>query len=87
MWIYHNTILAGDTPRYDYGADGFNNGLGKGNPRRVFNNIICLTEGTPGSTLPAATADFAGDGNLLWSLAPASELSGDLFRKFREHRI
>ncbi|MDX1944394.1 MAG: hypothetical protein SFU86_03230 [Pirellulaceae bacterium] len=83
IWIYHNTILAGNTPRYGYGADGLNGGLARGTSRRIFNNIICLTSGMPGSTLPATTTDFAADGNLLWSLEPPSEIPADLFRKFR----
>jgi hypothetical protein len=83
MWIYHNTILAGGTPRYDYGCDGLIHGLARGTSRRVFNNIVCLTEGTPGTTLPPADADFAADGNLFWSLKPEKELSKDPFAKFR----
>ena len=83
MWIYHNTILAGDTPRYDYGCDGLIHGLARGTSRRVFNNIVCLTEGTPGTTLPPADADFAADGNLFWSLKPDKELAKDPFGKFR----
>jgi hypothetical protein len=82
MWIYHNTIIAGGTPRYDYGCDGLIHGLARGTSRRVFNNIVCLTEGTPGNTLPPPDADFAGDGNLFWSLAPNKPL-GNPFAKFR----
>jgi hypothetical protein len=83
MWIYHNTILAGGTPRYDYGCDGLGHGLAFRNTRRVFNNIVCLTEGTPGSTLPPPEADFQADGNLFWSLKPDKPLTDDLFAKFR----
>ena len=83
MWIYHNTILAGGTPRYDYGCDGLIHGLARGTSRRVFNNIVCLTEGTPMMTLPAGDADFAGDGNLFWSFAPDKPLTSNPFAKFR----
>jgi hypothetical protein len=83
MWIYHNTILAGATPRYDYGCDGLIHGLARGTSRRVFNNIVCLTEGTPGNTLPPAEPDFAADGNLFWSLGPDKPLSNDPFAKFK----
>jgi hypothetical protein len=87
MWIYHNTILAGGTPRYDYGCDGLIHGLARGTSRRVFNNIVCLTAGTPGATLPAADAEFAGDGNLFWSLAPDKPLAADPFAKFRASQV
>jgi len=83
MWIYHNTIIAGGTPRYDYGCDGLIHGLARGTSRRVFNNIICLTEGTPGTTLPPGDADFAADGNLFWSLKPGKEIALDPFAKYR----
>ncbi|HEX5106556.1 MAG TPA: hypothetical protein VFV87_22205 [Pirellulaceae bacterium] len=83
MWIYHNTILAGDTPRYDYGCDGLIHGVASGAKRRVFNNIVVLTQGTPGSTLPPPEADFQADGNLFWSLAPDKPLPENLFAKFQ----
>ena len=83
MWIYHNTILAGGTPRYDYGCDGLIHGVVRGTSRRVYNNIICLTEGTPVITLPKSDLDFDGDGNLFWSLKSDKPLTSDLFAKFR----
>ncbi len=83
MWIYHNTILAGDPPRYDYGTDGLGKAMGKGTSRRVFNNIICQMQGLPGQTLPNPATDFQADGNLFWSLSDGSEFQGDFLTKFR----
>jgi hypothetical protein len=83
MMIYHNTIIAGGTPRYDYGCDGLIHGLARGASRRVYNNIVCLTEGTPTITLPKTDLDFDADGNLFWSLQPDKPLTNDLFSKFR----
>lgn len=84
MWIYHNTIVAGDTPRYDYGCDGLTHGIAPGTSRRVFNNIVVLTQGIPGTTLPEkADVDFQGDGNLFWSLNASGALPNDPYRKFR----
>ncbi|MEQ8791757.1 MAG: hypothetical protein RIC55_36175 [Pirellulaceae bacterium] len=83
MRIYHNTILAGGTPRYDYGSDGLAKAMGKGTSRRVFNNIVCQKEGLPGAFLPDPTADFQADGNLFWSLAEGENVAGDFFGKFR----
>jgi len=68
MWIYHNTLLTGDKPRYAYGSDGVAGGLGKNGVRHVFNNIFCQKLDAPGDTLPESpTADFQADGNLFWS--------------------
>lgn len=83
MWIYHNTVLAGDAPRYDYLTDGWGRAAGKGTQRRVFNNIVCQLHGLPGSTLPAAASDFQADGNVLWSVSDGPSFTGDLFKKFR----
>ncbi len=84
MRIYHNTILAGDPPRYNYGTDGLSGGLGKGNWRRVFNNIICQKVGMIGQTLPdPASADFIADANLFWSLTDGPTFQGEIFSKFR----
>jgi hypothetical protein len=83
MWIYHNTILAGDPPRYDYGTDGLGKAMGHGTSRRVFNNIICQLHGMPGESLPPATADYQADGNLLWSVSDGPGFTGELFAKFR----
>jgi hypothetical protein len=83
MSIYHNTILAGDPPRYNYGTDGLSGAMGHGTRRRVFNNIICQTQGMTGETLPAATADYQADGNLLWSVSDGPTFTGEPFAKFR----
>jgi hypothetical protein len=83
MWIYHNTILAGGPPRYDYGTDGLVHGMGHGTSRRVFNNIVCLTRGLPGQTLPPTTADFQADGNLFWSASDGASFSGEWLGRFR----
>ena len=47
------------------------------------NNIVCLTQGTPGNTIPPPEADFQGNDNLFWSLAPEKPLPGNLFAKFQ----
>jgi hypothetical protein len=83
MWIYHNTMLAGDPPRYDYLTDGWGKAMGHGTQRRVFNNIVCQLHGMPGATPPPANVDFQGDGNLLWSVSDGPAFRGDLFAKFR----
>lgn len=83
MWIYHNTILAGDPPRYDYGTDGLGGAMGHGVTRRVFNNIVCQMIGMVGQTLPEPAVDFQADGNLFWSVSHGPEFSGPLFGKFR----
>lgn len=83
MWIYHNTILAGDPPRYDYGTDGLGKALQHGTTRRVFNNIVCQMNGMVGQTLPEPGVDFQGDGNLFWSVSEGATLTGPLFAKFR----
>jgi hypothetical protein len=84
MWIYHNTILAGDPPRYDYGTDGLGRAVVTGTKRRVFNNIVCQLQGMVGQTLPPAAADFQADGNLFWSISDGAKFSGELFAKFRK---
>lgn len=84
MWIYHNTILAGDPPRYDYGTDGLGRAVVKGTSRRVFNNIVCQKLGMIGQSLPdPATADFMGDANLFWSLTDGPTFQGEIFSRFR----
>ncbi len=83
MWIYHNTILAGDPPRYDYGTDGLRKAMGRGTSRRVFNNIICQMQGLPGQSLPDSATDFQADGNLFWSLSEGDTFSGKFLAKFR----
>ena len=83
MWIYHNTILAGDPPRYDYLTDGLGKAMGRGASRRVFNNIVCQMQGMPGETLPDAAADYAADANLLWSVSDGPAYAGEIFAKFR----
>ena len=83
MWIYHNTILAGDPPRYDYGTDGLGKAMGRGTSRRVFNNIICQMQGLPGQSLPDSATDFQADGNLFWSLSEGDTFSGKFLAKFR----
>lgn len=83
MWIYQNTILPGDPPRYDYGTDGLGKAMGKGTSRRVFNNIICQMQGLPGQSLPDPATDFQGDGNLFWSLSDGPANEGKFIAKFR----
>jgi hypothetical protein len=83
MWIYHNTMLAGGPPRYDYGTDGLVHGMGHGTSRRVFNNIVCTISGMPGQTLPPTTTDFQADGNLFWSVADGPSYSGQWLAKFQ----
>jgi hypothetical protein len=83
MWIYHNTILAGGPPRYDYGTDGLGKAMNHGTKRRVFNNIICQMAGMVGQSLPTPGVDFQGDGNLFWSLTDGPSFAGPLFAKFR----
>jgi hypothetical protein len=83
MRIYHNTILAGDTPRYDYGCDGLIHGMAPVVLRRVMNNIVVLTQGTPGNTLPPTDVDLHADYNVFWSLAPEKPLPTNLFAKFQ----
>ncbi len=74
MIITHNTILAGDPPRYEYGTDGFSRAVTSGTSRRVMNNVICQLRGRPGVWLPDGKADFAIDGNLLWGLRDGQTL-------------
>ena len=69
MLIYHNTLLAGDAPRYEYATDGFSRAVGHGSYRRVYNNIVCQLRELPGQWLPEGQADYAADGNLLWSVS------------------
>ncbi len=68
MEIVHNTVLAGDTPRYEYGTDGFSGAMQQGTRRRVYNNIIYQLKGLPGDYLPPGDTDYAVDGNMLWSV-------------------
>lgn len=70
MEIVHNTILAGDTPRYEYGTDGFSGAMQQGTRRRVYNNLICQLKGLPGDYLPPGDTDYDANGNLLWSVDP-----------------
>ncbi len=83
MNIYHNTILAGVPPRYDYGTSGLAAGTGRGTTRRVFNNIVCQMQGMIGQTLPGTQVDYASDGNLFWSLTDGPTFQGEIFSKFR----
>lgn len=84
MRIYHNTILAGDPPRYDYGTDGLGRAVVPGTSRRVFNNIICQKLGMIGQSLPdPATADYIADANLFWSLTDGPTFQGEIFSRFR----
>jgi hypothetical protein len=83
MWIYHNTILAGDPPRYEYLTDGLSRAMGHGTSRRVLNNIVCQLQGMPGETLPDAATDYAADANLLWSISDGPAYTGEIFAKFR----
>mgnify|MGYP001098357366 CR=1 FL=1 len=84
MRIYHNTILAGDPPRYDYGTDGLGRAVVPGTSRRVFNNIICQKLGMIGQTLPDPTkADYIADANLFWSLTDGPTFQGEIFSRFR----
>lgn len=69
MTIYHNTLLTGDPPRYEYGTDGFSRAMGSGTRRRVYNNIVCQLNGLPGQYLPEGRSDYKVDGNLLWSVS------------------
>lgn len=86
MWIYHNTILAGDTPRYDYGTGGMVGGIGKSGQRRVLNNIFAQKLGTPGQTLPPAGTNFVGDGNLFWSYELGESLAPTFLSKLRANK-
>ena len=70
MTIYHNTILADDAGRYDYGTSGLSAGVGRGTRRRVFNNIIVQADELPGS-LPAG-----GEPRLPGRPQPALERQG-----------
>jgi hypothetical protein len=83
MAIYQNTILAVGPPRYDYGTDGLGHGVAHGGARQVLNNIVCLMSGFPGQTLPPASTDFRGDGNLFWSLSDGPAFRGEWCSKFR----
>lgn len=84
MRIYHNTILAGDTPRYDYGCDGLIHGVRPGIDRQIYNNIVVLAKGTPGNTLPPVRCpNFRCDYNLFWSLTPDKPLPKNLFAEFQ----
>jgi hypothetical protein len=83
MTIYHNTILAGDPPRYDYGTDGLGKAMGHGTRRRVFNNVISQMHGLPGQFLPPADVDFQADGTLCWSVSDGPAFAGEWLAKFR----
>jgi len=82
MWIYHNTMLTGEPTRAEYAASGIGNAMGHGTRRRVFNNIFCQKLGPVREVLPAATTDFAADGNVFWS-ATDGATQGEWCRKFR----
>jgi hypothetical protein len=47
------------------------------------NNIVVLTQGTPGSTLPPTDANLHADYNVFWSLTPDRPLPPNLFAKFQ----
>jgi hypothetical protein len=83
MIISNNTILSGDPPRYDYLTDGLGRAMGHGTTRRVYNNIVCQTQGVVGSTLPDPNADFEGHHNLAWSMTDGEKLA-PLFEKYRK---
>jgi hypothetical protein len=68
MHIFHNTILAGDPPRYEYGTDGFTRAMAHGTFRDIKNNIVCQLHGLPGQTFPPGDVQYAADHNLLWSV-------------------
>jgi len=87
MFIYHNTILAGDTPRYDYLTDGVGKAVAPGTVRRVFNNIVMQKIGLPGGNLPKPEADFIGDGNLYWTADAAAQAKADPLAKARKSPV
>ncbi|HYE17178.1 MAG TPA: hypothetical protein VEA69_01975 [Tepidisphaeraceae bacterium] len=87
MRVYHNTILAGDAPRYDYITDGLGRAVVPGTSRRVFNNVVLQAIGQPGGTLPQPAADFAADGNLYWTADTTARAKGDPLDKFRKSPI
>ncbi|MCE9534611.1 MAG: hypothetical protein K8T89_26350, partial [Planctomycetes bacterium] len=85
MFIYHNTIIADDVPRYTYGINGFGGAMGKGTKRRIFNNIVLQLDLLPGNVLPPSTTELQTDGNLFWSDKQGKSVqgAGEHFAKFR----
>jgi hypothetical protein len=83
MRIYHNTIIAGEPPRYDYGTSGLAGAMGHGTQKRVFNNIVHQLHGLPGQTMPDPATDFDGDGNVQWSVSDGPGFQGEWNSKFR----
>lgn len=83
LFVYHNTIVAGDPPRYSYGTDGLGSHL-RVPRRRVLGNIISQLHGLPGQTIPPPESDWIGDGNLFWSVSDGATFDpAQLFVKFR----
>lgn len=83
MAIINNTILAADPPRYDYLTDGLGRAMGHGTRRKVINNIVCQTQGLPGSTFPSPETIFQAHHNLAWSLTDGDKVAA-LFEKARK---
>jgi hypothetical protein len=80
MTFYHNTFVAKKP-----GWRGYALGLGyhmQRTKRRVFNNIF-IVDKMPTQTAPAPAVDYAGDGNLFWSLTAGPTFEGDFFAKLR----
>ncbi len=85
MFIYHNTLIVDEVPRYTYASNGLGTAMGHGAKRRVFNNIVVQKEGLPGNFMPPTSTDFQADGNLLWSMG-ATKPGDDFFSKFRKSK-
>lgn len=82
MEVVHNTIIAGDPPRYDYLTDGLGRAMGHGTERQVANNIVLQLTGLVGGTLPDPATDYHADYNLAWSLTDGDKLAA-IFDKYR----
>jgi hypothetical protein len=84
LFFYHNTILEGAAPFRAAYLDGLGHAISPGAPRRLFNNIVALAVGVPGTVFQEKEPDLIADGNLHWAYAPGVELSADDFlRKLR----
>ncbi len=84
LYFYNNTILEGAPPFRAAYLAGLGQAVSPGAPRRLFNNIVVLAAGVPGTVFQENAQDLIADANLHWSLAPGVERSADDFlRKLR----
>lgn len=88
MYFYHNTILTTADPFRGAYLGGIAGAVSPGSPRRVLNNILVQSTGTPGTVFQEKNPDLIADGNLHWSAASGSATQAEEFlRKLRGSRV